>query len=132
MKLKDQIAIVTGAGRGIGRGIALRLAREGAHVALTAMHMENVERVSQEIKEINPEGKGFPIQMDVSVEKDVEAMVERVLQEMGPIDILVNNAGTLAITPAVDISEEEWDRVLDVNLKGTFLCSKHVTREMLK
>lgn len=132
MKLKDQVAIVTGAGRGIGKGIALRLASEGAHVVVTAMHMDHVEEVSRQVKEMNPEDRGFPIEMDVSAENEVEAMVERVVKEFGRIDILVNNAGILAITPAVEISEEEWDRVLDINLKGAFLCSKHVAREMLK
>jgi len=132
MKLEDEIAIVTGAGRGIGRSIALRLAQAEAHVAVCDIHMDNAERVSQEIKQINPNDRGFPIQMDVSVEKDVEATVSKVLTELGPIDILVNNAGILAITPAIEISEQEWDRVLAINLKGPFLCSKHVAREMIK
>jgi NAD(P)-dependent dehydrogenase (short-subunit alcohol dehydrogenase family) len=132
MKLENEVAIVTGAGRGIGRGIALHLAREGAHVAVCDIHGESAKEVCQEIKQIHPRDRGFPLQVDVSVEKDVEAMVSRVVRDLGSIDILVNNAGILAIRPAVDISEQEWDRVLAVNLKGPFLCSKHVAREMGK
>ncbi len=132
MRLKEEVAIVTGAGRGIGRGIALRLAQDGAHLAVCDIHSGNAEKVSQEIKQINPDDRGFPIQMDVSVEKEVEAMVSRVVKELGHIDILVNNAGILAVTPAIEISEQEWDRVLAVNLKGPFLCSKHVARAMIK
>jgi meso-butanediol dehydrogenase/(S,S)-butanediol dehydrogenase/diacetyl reductase len=132
MRLKDDIAIVTGAGRGIGRGIALRLAKEGAHMVTCDINIENAEKVSQEIKGIHPNARGFPLQTDVSDEKEVESMVARVLKELGKIDILVNNAGILAITPGTEITEEEWDRVLAVNLKGPFLCSKHVAREMVK
>jgi len=132
MRLKDEVAIVTGAGRGIGRGIALRLAEEGAHVAVCDIQAENAGKVSQEIKEIDPNNRGFPIQMDVSIEKEVETMVSRVRKDLGSIDILVNNAGILAITPGTEITEQEWDRVLAVNLKGPFLCSKHVAREMVK
>lgn len=132
MKLKNEIAIVTGAGRGIGRGIAIRLAQEGGHVVVCDINMGNAEKVSREIKGINPDARGFPIRTDVSIEKEVESMVSRVLKDLGTIDILVNNAGILAITPAIEITEEEWDRVLAVNLKGPFLCSKHVAREMVK
>ncbi|MBW2122438.1 MAG: SDR family oxidoreductase [Deltaproteobacteria bacterium] len=132
MRLEGEVAIVTGAGRGIGRGIALRLAREGAHVVVCDISKENSERVSHEAGEINPRGRGFPVAADVSVERDVESVVSEVIGRLARIDILVNNAGILAITPVVEISEGEWDRVLAVNLKGPFLFSKHVAREMIK
>ncbi len=132
MKLKDRVAIVTGSGRGIGRGIALRLAREGAHVAVCDVNVENAQKVVEEIKGIDGENRTRALRVDVSKESDVEGMVETVTEEIGPIDILVNNAGILVITPAVDITEQEWDRVLGINLKGTFLCSKHVARRMME
>ena len=132
MKLKDQVAVVTGAGRGIGRGIALRLAKEGAHVVVCDIQMENARNVSEEARAGHAKARGFPLKVDVSSALDVEAMVEQVTKELGRIDILVNNAGILAITPAVEISEEEWDRVIDVNLKGPFLCSKYVGRKMIE
>jgi NAD(P)-dependent dehydrogenase (short-subunit alcohol dehydrogenase family) len=132
MKLKNRVAIVTGAGRGIGKEIALTLAKEGAHIAVIDIDLENAKRVSRETKQINPVDKGFPLQVDVSVEKEVETMVLDVFNEMGSIDILVNNAGIIAITPVIDITEQEWDRILSVNLKGAFLCSKHVARVMIK
>ena len=132
MKLKDKIAIVTGGGRGIGRGITMRFVKEGAHVVICDIDMENARKTDREIKEVYHNYKGYTYNLDVTSEQDIEAMVEKVVNDFGHIDILVNNAGVLAITPVVDITSEEWDRVLSVNLKGPFLCAKHVAREMIK
>lgn len=130
MKLKDRVALVTGAGRGIGRGIALALAREGAHVAASDIDFANAQKTSQEAKNLNPADKGLALKLDVTKEAEVAAAVAKITAEVGPIDILVNNAGILKITPAIDITEQEWNQVIDVNLKGPFLCSKHVARMM--
>jgi meso-butanediol dehydrogenase / (S,S)-butanediol dehydrogenase / diacetyl reductase len=132
MKLKDRVAVVTGGGRGIGKGIVMRLAAEGAHVLVADLNERNAQRTAQEVKRLRPECNSSFMRIDVSLEKDVEAMVARVVRDYEKIDILVNSAGILAITPAIDITEQEWNRVIDVNLKGTFLCSKHAAREMIK
>jgi NAD(P)-dependent dehydrogenase (short-subunit alcohol dehydrogenase family) len=131
MELKDKTAIVTGAGRGIGEGIALALAREGANIVALARRLEGITDVAKRIE--SQGGKALPLSADVSKKADMEAMVEATLKKFGTIDILVNNAGIEAPpSQVVDLSEEQWDRVLSINLKGVFLCCRAVIPTMIK
>ncbi len=128
-KLDGQVAIVTGAGSGLGRAIARRLSREGAMITAADLNGGAAEKLAGEIK--NHGRSGICIQMDVSVENDVERTVKQTLENFGRIDILVNNAGAGAVGLIVNHSEEEWDKTMRVNLKGTFLCSRAVAKEMI-
>ena len=127
--LDGQIAIVTGAGSGLGRAIALRLSQEGATIAATDLNGEAVKKLVGEIKD--QKRSGLSIQMDVSIEKDVERAVKQTLENFGQIDILVNNAGVGSAGLIINHSEEDWDKAMRVNLKGTFLCSRAVAKEMV-
>lgn len=129
--LQDQVALVTGASRGIGRAIALELARKGAKVAVNyAGSEEKAEAVVQEI--IACGGSAIKIQADVASEEDVKQMVKAVVDEFGRLDILVNNAGITKDNLLMRMKEEEFDSVINTNLKGVFLCTKGVTRQMMK
>jgi NAD(P)-dependent dehydrogenase (short-subunit alcohol dehydrogenase family) len=130
MKLNDRTAIVTGAGRGIGRAIALALAREGANVVVCDISQEDCQRVVDEIEELGRKGLAF--KCDVSLGDDVEDMVKRTVAEFGRIDILVNNAGIIAFKPFLELTDEDWDKTLNVNLKGQFLCARAAGRDMIK
>ncbi|SFK26100.1 3-oxoacyl-[acyl-carrier-protein] reductase [Halobacillus dabanensis] len=129
--LQDQVALVTGASRGIGRAIALELAAQGAKVAVNYAGSEDkAEAVVQEIKDQG--GIAIKIQANVAVEADVKQMVKTVVDEFGRLDILVNNAGITKDNLLMRMKEEEFDSVIDTNLKGVFLCTKGVTRQMMK
>jgi len=131
MKLKDQTAIVTGGGRGIGRTIALTLAREGANVLVCGRHREGLESTAQEIEQLAR--RSSVVVADVSQESQVAAVVESALQSFGRIDILVNNAGVAGPTaPVTNVTRKEWDEVLAVNLTGAFLCAKAVIPHMIQ
>jgi len=124
MKLKDKIAIITGGGRGIGREIALLYASEGAKVAITA---RNPEQLSEVVKEIEKSGgEAIGVTGDVSSRKDVQKMVEETTRKFGGIDILVNNAGIMQGGPFVAFDPEDWRRVIEINLMGTFYCTHAV------
>lgn len=129
MRLKDKVALVTGSGRGIGRAIALRMAKEGAKVVVNSVHSETSDAVKKEIE--SDGGRAISIPCDVSKQQDVERLIESVKHEFGTIDILVNNAGINIVKPAVEMTEEDWDQVLSVNLKSIFLCSKAAARLMI-
>jgi NAD(P)-dependent dehydrogenase (short-subunit alcohol dehydrogenase family) len=122
--LTDKVAIVTGAGRGIGRSIAHTLASHGAHTAVVDLDQDVAEKVAQEIAETG--AKSIAVQADVSKAASVQAMVDRCVEEWGTIDILVNNAGIATTHMIQDMSEADWRRVIDVNLTGPFLCCKAV------
>jgi NAD(P)-dependent dehydrogenase (short-subunit alcohol dehydrogenase family) len=128
--LGGKVAIVTGAGRGIGRTLALGLARHGADIVAVSRTLPQVENVASEIVALGR--KGIALKVDTSNKADVDRMVARTLEGWGRVDVLVNNAGIDIIKPAVDYTEAEWDQVIDVNLKGYFLCAQAAGREMIR
>ena len=131
MKLKNKVALVTGSSRGIGKEIALLFAKEGAKVVVNSDSSEN--EALEVVKEINIIGSsGIAIKCDVSQEDQVKRMVDKIMQEYGRIDILVNNAGIVYDVPLFEKTVDQWKRTIDVNLFGTFLCSKYVALKMLE
>lgn len=130
MRLHDKVAIVTGATRGIGRAIAVRFGQEGARVAVVGQHEEKGRETVQLIEAAG--GQGFFIRSDVSDSAQVQAMVDAVVQRWGRIEVLVNNAAICPFMGFLEMPEELWEQVLDVNLKGYFLCSQAVARVMVE
>ncbi len=130
MRLAGKFAIITGAGRGIGKATALTFAREGAHVLVPDLDAKGSEGVAKEIQALGR--KGVPLQMDVTRPADIQRMVDAAVREFGRIDILVNNAGITQVRDPMTLTEAEWDRTLDLNLKATFFCSQAVARQMAK
>jgi len=127
--LDRQIAMVTGAASGIGRGIAMRLSLEGATVVAADLDGKVTESLIQEV--VKQGNRGSALKVDVSVERDVQRMVEETLKNFGQIDILVNNAGIGTTGLIIDHSVEDWEKSMSVNLRGTFLCSRAVAKEMI-
>src|SRR5690554_1130751 len=133
MEITAKVALVTGAGTGVGRAVAKALAREGYSLVLTGRRREPLEEVAQEIAQNNPEAQALVVPADVGNSASVEDLFGRIEQEFGRLDLLFNNAGTGA--PAVPIEElpvEEWQKVVDANLTGAFLCSRQAFRLMKK
>jgi NAD(P)-dependent dehydrogenase (short-subunit alcohol dehydrogenase family) len=131
LRLKDKVALITGAGRGIGRGIAEVFAEEGAHVAVN--YIENPAQAEGVADWVRSKGRrAITVEADVAVRKQVEPMVDRVWQELGPIDILVNNAGIETIVPFLDLTDDQWTRLTDVNLRSNWLCSLVFCRRVVK
>lgn len=129
-QLPNQIAVVTGAGRGIGRAIALKFAAEGADVVCVSRTAENSEKVANEIRALGR--KAWAHAVDVADANSVNPAVEKILAECGRVDILVNNAGVTRDGLLMRMSETDWDVVLDTNLKGAFLVTKAFSRALLK
>jgi glucose 1-dehydrogenase/3-oxoacyl-[acyl-carrier protein] reductase len=130
LKLKEKIVLVTGAGRGIGRGIAEVFADEGAHVAIN--YIENPEEAEHVADSIRGKGRRATTACaDVARRTEVEAMFEKVWKELGPIDVLVNNAGIETIVPFLDLTDEQWTRLTDTNLRGAWLCSQVFCRRVV-
>jgi len=131
MRLKDRVAIVTGSSRGIGKAIAKLFAHEGARVVVN--YNKSEKEALAVVDEIKREGgKAIHLQADVSSSDDVKKMVRRAVQEFDGVDILVNNAGVHFAKDFFDVTEDEWDRTIGVNLKGAYLCSKEVAPIMIK
>jgi glucose 1-dehydrogenase/3-oxoacyl-[acyl-carrier protein] reductase len=129
LRLAGKVALITGAGRGIGRGIAQVFADEGADVAVNDICADGAEATAEYVR-----GKGrraIAVKADVSKRADVEPMVEEAWNTLGPIDILVNNAGIETIVPFLDLTDEQWTRLTDVNLRGAWLCSQVVCRRVV-
>ena len=130
MKLKGKVALITGASRGIGKGIAEVFAEEGADVAVN--YVASAESAEQVAKWIRDKGRrAITVKGDVAKRADVEAMVEKVWNELGPIDVLVNNAGIETIVPFLELTDEQWTRLVDVNLRGDWLCSQVFCRRVV-
>lgn len=131
MNLEGKAALVTGASRGIGREIALELARNGANVAVNYSGSEaKANEVVDEIKKLGKDA--FAVKCDVSNAEEVATMVKETIDRFGSLDILVNNAGITKDNLLMRMKEDEWDDVININLKGVFLCTKAVTRQMMK
>lgn len=131
MRLKDKVAIITGASFGIGRATALAFAKEGAKVVLASRRKEPGEKVAGEIR--TQGGKVIYVSTDISKTEDVKGMIELAIDEYDKLDILFNNAGVKASTVnVIDLTEEEFDRTIDIDLKGVFLCSKYAIPHMIK
>jgi NAD(P)-dependent dehydrogenase (short-subunit alcohol dehydrogenase family) len=131
MKLAGKVALVTGASRGIGRGIAEVLTEEGADVAVN--YLAGADQAQEVVQWIRAQGKrAIAVQGDVAKRADVEAMVDRTWKELGPIDILVNNAGIETIVPFLELTDDQWTRLVDVNLRGEWLCSQVFCRRVVE
>ena len=131
ISLKGQVAVVTGAASGIGRGIAEGLAASEADVALADINLEGAQKAAGEIA-AEYSVHTLAVKVDVTSSADAAAMAEKVAAELGRIDILVNNAGIAPAFPLADFPEDKWDLTVDVNLKGYFLCAKAVAPQMIK
>ena len=129
MKLNGKIAIVTGAGKGIGEAVARKFATEGAKVMCCARNIAQVNQVVSEINNAGGQAKGFRV--DVSKKKEIEAMIQDVLDQYGRIDILVNNAGIIDDAQLKNMTDEQFDKVIDINLKGTYYCGRAVVNIMI-
>jgi len=128
MEFNGRVALITGAGKGIGRAIATQFAQEGAFVCINDVIREDAEEASEELNRLG--GKTLPLQADVAKEEEVKAMCDRLLQHFGTIDILVNNAGIGDSFMIEDTTYDAWKRVIDINLNAAFLCSKAVMSTM--
>lgn len=131
MRLKDKVALVTGAGSGIGRGIATRFALEGAHVAVNYLPGGD-RKVAAEAEVAAFATPSIAVAADVSKRAEVEAMVAEVVKQLGRIDIVVNNAGIEIKRPFLEVTDDEWNKVLNVNLYGSFVVSQAAARQMAK
>ncbi len=127
--LTGKKAIVTGGASGIGKAIANAFARAGADVAIVDLNLEDARQEAQAIKELGRDS--LAVKVDVANQQSVEKMAEEVYDRFGRIDVLVNSAGVNRRIPAEDLDEKDWDAVLDINLKGTFLCCKYAGRKMI-
>lgn len=125
----DKNILITGSGKGIGRAIALRLAEEGGQIIATGHRLENAQSTRDEIRDRNR--KALAYEMDVTDADQIQKVVNDASQEVGRIDVLVNNAGVSSMYPFLDIPEEEWDRNIEVNAKGVFLCSQIIGQHMI-
>lgn len=130
MRLEGRNALITGAAQGIGKAIALGMAKEGANVAIADVNMESAEKTAQEVTGLGV--RSIAVKVDVSKQDEVTEVFRTVTGELGSLDILVNNAGITRDTLIMRMKEEDWDAVLNINLKGSFLCCKEAVKIMAK
>ncbi|WP_045520928.1 SDR family NAD(P)-dependent oxidoreductase [Neobacillus niacini] len=130
MRFQGKVAIVTGSGKGIGKSIVKKLSQEGALVTVTDMNKETCEETAKEV--IQGGGKAIAIVGDISKAEDARSIVEKTIESYGRIDILVNNAGIIKDSRITEMEEDDWDKVVDVCLKGAFLCSKYTAPYMIE
>jgi len=128
--LKDKVVIITGARRGMGKSHALTLAKAGAKVVVSDISEEDCQKVVEEIEKNG--GQALAVKCDVSRKEEVDNLVKKTIERFGKVDVLVNNAGICQFKPFLELSEEEWSRTIDINLKGYFLCAQAVAKEMVK
>jgi len=128
MPLENKVAIVTGAGKGIGRGIAQALAQEKCNIVVSDIDQSGCEKVAKELEELGI--KTLAVKCDVSKKTEVEELFDKTMKEFGRLDILVNNAGIFPFVPFAQMQESDWDKVINVNLKSIFLCSQEAVRVM--
>ena len=128
--LKEKVAIITGSRQGMGKSHAIKLAQAGAKVVVSDISLEDCQKVVEEIK--NNNGEAIAVKCDVTQKEDVDNMVKAAIDKWGKLDILVNNAGICQFKPFLDLTEEEWERTIDINLKGYFLCAQAAAKEMVK
>lgn len=131
MRLKDKVAIITGAGQGLGREFALAFVKEGAQVVIAEINFENAQKVAKEINDAG--GQALAIKTDVTSMKDTEEMARKTVETFGRIDILINNAAIyygVQMKPFTQLSEAEWDKMMEVNVKGMWLCCRAVYPQM--
>ncbi len=129
--LSHKVAFITGASSGLGVQYAHALARQGANLVIAARRLEKLKNVAQEIEHEHGV-QVLPVECDVTVEEQVESAVNKAIEEYGQLDILINNAGVSAIAPTQDLDQADWDKVIDVNLTGVYLCSKHAAKHMVE
>lgn len=129
MRFEGRKVIVTGGGRGIGRATAVAFAREGADVAVVARTEEEINSTALEIRSFGR--KGVPIKCDVSSEEEVQQMVELAERELGEVDTLINNAGVARFAPITELSVGDWELMMQINARGTFLCARELLRRMI-
>jgi NAD(P)-dependent dehydrogenase (short-subunit alcohol dehydrogenase family) len=130
MRLENKVAVVTGGARGNGLAIAKGFAQEGAHLVLADTDLETAEASAQEIRALGV--RAVAVKTDVTDRQSVADMVDRAYEEFGRVDILVSNAGVMGRFPFMEVTDDEWDRVMDVNLKGVFICGQEVAKRMIE
>jgi NAD(P)-dependent dehydrogenase (short-subunit alcohol dehydrogenase family) len=128
--LKGKVVIITGARRGMGKSHAIAFAKEGAKVVVSDISLEDCEKVVEEIKKLG--GEAMAIKCDVSKKEEVEEMVRKTIERWGRVDVLVNNAAIAQFKPFLELTEQDWDRTMNINLKGYFLCAQACAKEMIK
>ncbi|MDF2787506.1 MAG: hypothetical protein K0S80_604 [Neobacillus sp.] len=129
-ELKGKKVLVVGGSKGIGKDIALAFARLGSEVVITGRNEDDLRKTTEALRELNP--KCFYLTADIQNVKEIYNMVDTAFSRLGRIDVLVNNAGINIPKPAIEVTEEDWDRVLDTNLKGTFFCSQRAGKHMIE
>jgi 3-oxoacyl-[acyl-carrier protein] reductase len=130
MRLKDKTALITGAAQGIGRAIAMQMAQEGAHIGIGDINLQGAQETGEAIKALGV--RTMALSLNVSDSKSIAAAFEQLISEFGRVDILVNNAGVTRDALLLRMKDTDWDIVVDINLKGSFLCSKEAIKYMTK
>ena len=130
MRLKDKVSLITGSARGIGRAIALTFAKEGSDIVVADVNLEEAEKTAKDIEALGR--KALAVALDVTDFTKIEEALNKILDKFGKVDILVNNAGITKDNLLLRMSQQDWDAVINVNLKGTFNCIKALSRPMIK